>query len=123
MSEQLLWSDQQIDKTTQKTEHGVRVWTVYQVRRMRDDYEVALARLRAELAAANERIAQLEASQEWEPVETAELACACGNCSVPLTVDGDMLELENDTDYFQFVLPDGYRLMRRRPQGEGQEES
>lgn len=82
-----------------------------------------LARLRAELAAANERIAQLEASQEWEPVETAELACACGNCSVPLTVDGDMLELENDTDYFQFVLPDGYRLMRRRPQGEGQEES
>lgn len=82
-----------------------------------------IARLRAELAAANERIAQLEASQEWEPVETAELACACGNCSVPLTVDGDMLELENDTDYFQFVLPDGYRLMRRRPQGEGQEES
>lgn len=62
-------------------------------------------------------IAQLEAGQKWEPVDT-EIICACeiACCHTMLRVNGDTLEIEGDDgDLLSITLPGDICLMHYRP--------
>lgn len=59
-----------------------------------------------ELAAANERIAQLEAGREWEPVEDGKLS------GLTIDMSGGVIWLSDDDDMY-LTLPSDIRLCRR----------
>lgn len=87
-----------------------------------DQANEKIARMRGELAVANERVAQLEASQDWEPFDDWIIDCDCPeSCGAKLYADDGMLQIEDAEGSVMIIhLPDNVRLQRRRPQSEGQ---
>lgn len=81
-----------------------------------------------ELAAARERIRELEASREWEPVESGfsyrepeTEALSAGYYR--LDTDGKFIcitRIDDEDDFHAVRLPDDVCLMRRRPQPQEQ---
>lgn len=129
MSEQKLWSDEEIDaEILIATDYG-SVIQAYMVRRMRDAYETDLARLRGEnsdLRAANDRlcaeavvaqrrIRELEDATEWEPaLDGTEFV---DEDEQTLTIDDGWISVTNVYGLtISWLVGDDVRIFRRRPQ-------
>jgi hypothetical protein len=114
------WTDEDIDDFSQLAHGYGMMMPLGDVKIMRDEYEAALA-------AANERIAALEASQDWEPVPVGEII------RLPAEEPDTNFHMVRGRVYHTFetpdgqrvviALPDNVRLMRRRPQPEVQEDA
>jgi hypothetical protein len=105
------WTDEDIDDFSQLAHGYGMMMPLGDVKIMRDEYEAALA-------AANARIAALEASREWEPVPVGEIIRLPDNEQPDydhMVPSGQGVIYYTIGEYI-IALPDNYRLFRRRPQ-------
>lgn len=71
-----------------------------------------IRRLRAQLAAAEQRVAAVEA---WQPVEGAIIGCACGidGCDGQMAVNDGVLQVETHGGLASMTMPDGWAVCKR----------
>lgn len=128
MSEQeQLLNDEQVEQIRLLITDAV----IRPAQKMRDEYEAELARLReelgdlqdtraqnamlcAEIRLVQKRVRELEAEQEWEPVEDGWYHRAFG--ATISVIGNSACVFEDVRRKITAILPDDVRLMRRRPQ-------